>query len=136
MQLNQTSEQVSLASSATEQLAFCPICDCKVSTEGAGCAECDNWYHYGCVNLSTETVSKTFKDTEYVCDLCNDNMLYDSSQTVLDPDQSEQTGICTQEGSPVAQAEAQVAGNCTEQQIAKTMSVTGAGSMAHSQTQT
>ena len=57
--------------SAIEELAFCPYCDQEVTVEGIYCIECESWLHYECVNLNPETVSNTFKDTEYVCNQCN-----------------------------------------------------------------
>ena len=66
--------------SVIEELAFCPYCDQEVTVEGIYCIECESWLHYECVNLNPETVSNTFKDTEYVCDQCNEETLYGDSQ--------------------------------------------------------
>ena len=66
--------------SVIEESAFCPYCDQEVTVEGIYCMECESWLHYECVNLNPETVTNAFRDTEYVCDQCNEDVLYGDSQ--------------------------------------------------------
>ena len=66
--------------SVIDESAFCPYCDQEVTVEGIYCIECESWLHYECVNLNPETVTNAFRDTEYVCDQCNEDVLYGDSQ--------------------------------------------------------
>ena len=79
---SQYSEQMNVEEeSVNEEVAFCPFCEHEVTVEGIYCVECESWLHYGCVNLDPETVSNTFRDTEYVCiNQCNEETLYGDNQ--------------------------------------------------------
>ena len=89
---NQSDEINNNDDSVIEELAFCPYCEQEVTVEGIYCVECESWLHYECVNLNPETVSDTFKDTEYVCDQCNEDTLYGDSQPNTQDHVSEQGG--------------------------------------------
>ena len=77
---NDNPDQMNTDNSVIEELAFCPYCDQEVTVQGIFCVECESWLHYECVNLNPETVSNAFKDTEYVCNQCNEDTLYGNSQ--------------------------------------------------------
>ena len=66
--------------SVIEESAFCPYCDQEVTVKGIYCIECESWLHYECVNLNPETVTNAFRDTEYGCDQCNEDVLYGDIQ--------------------------------------------------------
>ena len=110
--------------SVIEELAFCPYCEQEVTVEGIYCVGCESWLHYECVNLNPETVSDTFKDTEYVCDQCNEDTLYGDSQPNTQDHVSEQDGndaTTDRDTSPDSQA----TGVSNEWSKPSAMSVTG-----------
>lgn len=89
--VNHQSDQMNLDDeSIIQELAFCPYCDQEVTVEGIYCIECESWLHYECVNLNPDTVSDTFKDTEYVCDQFNEETLYGDGQSNAQEPVSEQ----------------------------------------------
>ena len=76
------------------------------------------------MNLNPETVSDTFKDTEYVCDQCNEDTLYGDSQSNTQDHVSEQDGndvTTDRDTSPDSQA----TGVSNEWSKPSAMSVTG-----------
>ena len=50
--------------------------------EGIGCDSCDYWYHYQCKNLSSKIGDDELKGSDYICNLCNDDMLYENRNIV------------------------------------------------------
>ncbi|MES9904543.1 MAG: hypothetical protein ABW168_17935 [Sedimenticola sp.] len=55
---------------------ICPICDTPAEDQTIGCDDCDGWFHYGCAGLNKEDIPKIGPDTPYICEQCNDNLLY------------------------------------------------------------
>ena len=40
------------------------------------CEECNDWFHFSCVDLTKDNVDKIDKQTDYVCKQCIENQLY------------------------------------------------------------
>jgi len=54
----------------------CPSCGQEANLKTIACDECDEWFHYSCVNLSEDDIKKLPTEFPYICDNCNENHLY------------------------------------------------------------
>ncbi|CAG2218962.1 unnamed protein product [Mytilus edulis] len=70
---------------ASPDNCICPYCN-KYVEEGIGCDRCDYWYHYQCENLSNKVGENELKQLDYICTLCNDDIMYERRNiTECDP---------------------------------------------------
>ncbi|VDI26428.1 Hypothetical predicted protein [Mytilus galloprovincialis] len=60
---------------------MCPCCN-KYVEEGIRCDRCDYWNHFQCEKLTSKTREKEFIHKDYICTLCNDDILYDTRTLV------------------------------------------------------
>ena len=60
----------------TESISLCPNCDKEAGQNTICCEECDSWYHYDCLGLTPAEINKIDTDIPYICDNCNDNLIY------------------------------------------------------------
>ncbi len=68
---------------SVEKLYSCPICDKPAGDDTIACEECDEWYHLVCVGLSSKNASEIHTETPFICNICNDTLLYESTGNTL-----------------------------------------------------
>lgn len=51
-------------------ICLCPICKEVSKVNTITCDECNEWYHYSCLRLSTIVVNKMDLDTSYIYVTC------------------------------------------------------------------
>ena len=60
----------------------CPICLSFVDS-GVACDKCDFWFHFHCTGSTQTQVDSDFKENQYVCMLCTDDLLYEDRNLSL-----------------------------------------------------
>ena len=45
------------------------------------CEEYGEWFHFACIDLSDTSNDNIHTDVQFICINCNDNLLYDDSNT-------------------------------------------------------
>ena len=68
---------------------LCPHCTQYVQ-DGIACDKCDAWFHYKCVGLTEETGRARMANTDYICNFCQDDLLYMDKSSVEFQETSEQ----------------------------------------------
>ncbi|XP_071150982.1 uncharacterized protein [Mytilus edulis] len=59
-------------------ICLCPICKEESQENTIACDECNEWFHYSCLKLSTMEVNKMDPDTPYICDLCSYELIFEN----------------------------------------------------------
>ena len=69
---------------------LCPHCTQYVQ-DGIACDKCDAWFHYKlCVGLTEETGRARMAKTDYICNFCQDDLLYMDRSSMEFQETSEQ----------------------------------------------
>ena len=116
--------------SGMEQSVFlCPICEEVANQHTICCESCDSWYHYGCVGISVNDVIKISPEIPYICENCNEGLIYGECETgienrphehrqdsMVDPETTEVNEIPQQDSNIIAE---QIATESTQTVSAK-----------------
>ncbi|CAC5391717.1 unnamed protein product [Mytilus coruscus] len=86
-------------------ICLCPICKEESQENTIACDECNEWYHYSCLRLSTMEVNKMDPDTPYICDLCNYELLYENKDKANEETSYTQLPITTPIQNPERKSE-------------------------------
>lgn len=101
---------------------FCPNCEEVAGQQTICCESCDAWYHYDCVGVTVNDVSKISSEVPFICENCNEGIIYGennlSQPNVVSDSQASESN--TQQASYIVDSECK--DGCTR----------GAGSDAHS----
>lgn len=63
---------------------ICPICNKVAGLDTIACDDCDGWFHFGCLGLQASEVNKIDMYNPYICDSCNENLLYEPLRRATD----------------------------------------------------
>ncbi|VDI83215.1 Hypothetical predicted protein [Mytilus galloprovincialis] len=84
-------------------ICLCPMCKEESQENTIACDECNEWFHYSCLKLSTMEVNKMDPDTPYICDLCSYELIYENKDKTSESTSYTQLPITTY--SPVQNSE-------------------------------
>ena len=48
----------------------CPICQQQANRDTIACEECDGWFHFEYLGLTSKDINKIEEDTPYICNAC------------------------------------------------------------------
>ena len=54
----------------------CPICQQQANRDTIACEECDGWFHFECLGLTSKDIKKIEEDAPYICKACMQNQVY------------------------------------------------------------
>ena len=54
----------------------CPICQQQANRNTIACEECDGWFHFECLGLTSKDIKKIEENAPYICKACIENQLF------------------------------------------------------------
>jgi ribosomal protein L37AE/L43A len=67
---------ISLLNLDQDMQYVCPICQQQANMNTIACEECDDWFHFECLGLTSKNIKKIEEEAPYICKECIENQLY------------------------------------------------------------
>jgi len=103
-QTSTESNNTNIKSNTEYKTWTCPICELPVEEDCIACDSCDNWLHFRCAGIQSNDVRNVYKNSGYICNQCNDELMYScntSTNTTLASKENHLKDVQAEQSQPL-----------------------------------